>query len=134
MTPNPTPDVVLVMSTRGNQRRAQRVGWFDFVVAGQPCRLEALRLLEPGVDESALSVFFRDATAGKGTYELGRYVDATPAANGAYLLDFNMAYNPACAFSDHYNCPIPPRANILTVAIRAGEMDSRYHAAPSVPE
>ena len=47
--------------------------------------------------------------------------------NGRYLLDFNMAYNPACAFSNHYNCPIPPRANVLPVAIRAGEMDSRYN-------
>jgi len=43
------------------------------------------------------------------------------------VLDFNEAYNPACAFSDHYNCPIPPKANTLAVAIRAGEMDSHYH-------
>ena len=47
--------------------------------------------------------------------------------NGNYLLDFNFAYNPACAFSDHYNCPIPPRTNVLAVAIRAGEMDSHYY-------
>jgi uncharacterized protein (DUF1684 family) len=43
------------------------------------------------------------------------------------MLDFNFAYNPACAFSDHYNCPIPSQANTLPVAIRAGEMDSKYH-------
>jgi uncharacterized protein (DUF1684 family) len=42
------------------------------------------------------------------------------------VLDFNSAYNPACAFSDYYNCPIPSKANTLTVAIRAGEMDSHY--------
>ena len=39
------------------------------------------------------------------------------------MLDFNNAYNPACAVSEHYNCPIPPRANTLKVAIRAGEKD-----------
>lgn len=135
LTPNPKNDIVTVMSTRGNQRRAQRVGWFDFVVDGKPVRLEAVRLLEPGVDEQGVSVFFRDATSGHETYGLGRYVDASPVkgdAQGRYLLDFNLAYNPACAFSDHYNCPIPSRANTLGVAIRAGEMDARYHASPSV--
>jgi len=39
----------------------------------------------------------------------------------------NRACNPACAYSDHYNCPIPPKANTLNVAIRAGERDSHYH-------
>jgi uncharacterized protein (DUF1684 family) len=42
-------------------------------------------------------------------------------------VDFNNCYNPACAFSEHYNCPIPPKANMLKVAIKAGEMDSHYH-------
>ena len=46
---------------------------------------------------------------------------------GRYLLDFNSAYNPACAFSDFCNCPIPPKANTLPVAIRAGVMDAHYH-------
>jgi uncharacterized protein (DUF1684 family) len=127
LTPNPARDITLIMSTRGNQRRAERVGWFDFAVGGIACRLEALRLLEPGVDESELGVFFRDQTTGNETYALGRYVDAKKLPNGRYVLDFNMAYNPACAFSDHYNCPIPPKANVLTVAIRAGERDAHYH-------
>jgi uncharacterized protein len=127
LTPNPKRDIVMVLSTRGNQRRAERVGWFDFMVGDTPCRLEALRLLEPGVGETELGIFFKDVTSGKETYGLGRYVDVQKLPNGRYLLDFNMAYNPACAFSDHYNCPIPPKANVLPVAIRAGEMDSRYH-------
>lgn len=127
LTPNPKPETMVILSTRGNQRNAQRVGWFDFVVGGTPVRLEAVRLLEPGVDENDIGVFFRDATSGKESYALGRYVDAKKLANGDYLLDFNFAYNPACAFSDHYNCPIPPKTNVLAVAIRAGEMDSHYH-------
>jgi uncharacterized protein (DUF1684 family) len=127
LTPNPKPETMVILSTRGNQRNAQRVGWFDFVVGATPVRLEAVRLLEPGVGENDISVFFRDATSGKESYELGRYVDAKKLANGNYLLDFNLAYNPACSVSDHYNCPIPPRTNVLAVAIRAGEMDSHYH-------
>ncbi len=127
LTPNPKPETTVIMSTRGNQRRAERVGWFDFLVGTTPVRLEAVRLLEPGVGENDLGIFFRDATTGKESYELGRYVDVKKLANGNYLLDFNFTYNPACAYSDHYNCPIPPKANVLPVAIRAGEMDAHYH-------
>jgi uncharacterized protein (DUF1684 family) len=127
LTPNPAPETVTIMSTVGNARRAARVGWFDFMVGQTAYRLEAVRLLEPGVGENDLSVLFRDATSDHDTYALGRYVDPKKLPNGHYVLDFNAAYNPACAFSDHYNCPIPPKANTLTVAIRAGEMDSHYH-------
>jgi len=42
--------------------RAVLAGWFDLRIHGQPVRLEAHRLLEPGVDEQSLSIFFRDAT------------------------------------------------------------------------
>jgi uncharacterized protein (DUF1684 family) len=131
LTPNPKPETMVILSTRGNQRNAQRIGWFDFVVGATPVRLEAVRLLEPGVGENDVSVFFRDATSGNESYSLGRYVDVKKLPNGNYLLDFNFAYNPACAFSEHYNCPIPPKTNALTVAIRAGEMDSHYYAMVS---
>ena len=127
LTPNPKPETVVIMSTRGNQRRAIRVGWFDFMVGGKPCRLEAMRLLEPGVAENDVQILFRDMTSGSKTYALGRYLDVRRLRDGNYVLDFNSAYNPACAFSDHYNCPIPPKANSLKVGIRAGEMDSHYH-------
>lgn len=127
LTPNPKPETTVILSTRGNQRRATRVGWFDFSVGGRDVRLEAVRLLEPGVGEHDLGIFYRDTTTGKETYSLGRYVDVKPLENGRYLLDFNFSYNPACAFSEHYNCPIPPKANVLPVAIRAGEMDSHYY-------
>lgn len=126
LTPNPTADTTIIMSTRGNARRAVLAGWFDLVVKGQPVRLEAHRLLEPGVDESSVSVFFRDATSGRETYGVGRYLDPERLPDGRWLLDFNLAYNPACAVSPFYNCPIPSRGNTLKVAIRAGEKDSHY--------
>jgi len=53
-------------------------------------------------------------------------VDVERRPDGRYVLDFNRAYNPACAVSEHYNCPIPPKANRLAVAIRAGEKDPHY--------
>jgi uncharacterized protein (DUF1684 family) len=126
LTPNSNPDTTIILSTRGNRRRAVRVGWFDFKVNGTPCRLEATRLLEPGVGEKDFSLFFTDATTGKETYSVGRYLDADPRPDGRYALDFNKCYDPACAYSEHYNCPIPPKENRLTVAIRAGQMDAHY--------
>jgi uncharacterized protein (DUF1684 family) len=124
---DPKPEGIVIMSTRGNSRSAERVGWVDFLVGDIPCRLEVTRLLEPGAEENEMEIFFRDATSGKESYPLGRYVDLKKLDNGKYLLDFNLAYNPACAFSEFYNCPIPPKSNTLQVAIRAGEMDSHYH-------
>jgi uncharacterized protein (DUF1684 family) len=127
LTPNPKADTVIILSTRGNRRRAVRVGWFDFQVGRRKCRLHATRLLEPGIGEQDISVLFRDATTGRESYGVGRYVDPERLPDGRFLLDFNLAYNPACAVSEHYNCPIPPRENVLKVAIRAGEKDAHYH-------
>lgn len=126
LTPNTNPDTVVILSTRGNRRKAIRVGWFSFTVGKTECRLVATRLLEPGVGESDYSIFFRDQTCGKESYPMGRYVEAEKLEGGRFLLDFNRAYNPACAFSDHYNCPIPPKENHLNVRIPAGEMDAHY--------
>lgn len=128
LTKNAKPDTVIILSTRGNERRALRVGWFDLEVGGKPCRLEAHRLLEPGVDEKSVSVFFRDATTGKESYSVGRYVDPEPLPDGRWLLDLNNAYNPACAYSPNYNCPIPSKANTLKIAIRAGDKDPHVMA------
>ncbi len=126
LTPNPKADTTIIMSTRGNARRAVLAGWFDLRVQGKAVRLEAHRLLEPGVDEQSVSIFFRDATTGGETYGVGRYLDPEKFPDGRWLLDFNYAYNPACAVSPHYNCPIPSKANTLKVSIRAGEKDAHY--------
>src|SRR5262245_6498917 len=126
LTLSPRAEVVNIQSTHSTERHARRVGWFEFTVGGTPCRLEAVRLLEPGVGKNDIGIFFRDATTGHETYSVGRYLDAKKLENGKYLLDFNLAYNPACAISKYYNCPIPSKENTLTVAIRAGEMDAHY--------
>lgn len=108
-----------IRSTRAQDRDSLRVGWLTFTIDGTRCRLAVDQLLEPGGD--SLSAFFRDATTGRETYEVGRYVDLEREGD-QYVLDFNRAYNPACAYSPFYNCPIPPPENQLAVAIRAGEM------------
>ncbi len=121
LIPDATPDTVIIQSTRGNDRRALRMGWFDLRLPTGRARLEAHRLLEPGVGEAGVSLFFRDATSDRETYGVGRYVEPQALPDGRWLVDLNQAYNPACAFSPHYNCPIPSKANSLKVAVRAGE-------------
>lgn len=66
---------------------------------------------------------FRDATSGKDTYGAGRYLDLQPNPDGTVTLDFNLTYNPFCAYNDAYSCPLPPAENWLKVRIEAGELD-----------
>jgi hypothetical protein len=66
---------------------------------------------------------FKDATSGQETYGGGRYLDLRTGdiQNGQVMLDFNRSYNPYCAFKEGYPCPIPPKNNVLSVSIEAGE-------------
>lgn len=114
-------DTVLIESTHSPPRPALRVGRFTLRLPGKPVRLAAYRLLEPGVGDEDLGLFFMDTTNGHGSYHGGRYVDVAKRPDGRYLVDLNLAYNPSCAYSPHYNCPIPPRENRLGVRIPVGE-------------
>ena len=115
---------VRIGSTRERDREATRAGWLPFDVAGVAGRVMAVRLNEPGAAPDRLHVYFTDATSGRESYRM-RYIDLSAGADGRYVLDFNDAYNPACAYSPHYNCPIPPPENRLAIAIRAGERAPR---------
>jgi uncharacterized protein (DUF1684 family) len=116
----PDPADIAVGSTRERERAATRAGWLQFEVGGVSCRVMALHLNEPGVAPDSLEVYFVDATSGRESYRM-RYVELAKEPGGRLVLDFNRAYNPACAYSPFYNCPIPPPENHLSVAIRAGE-------------
>lgn len=77
-----------------------------------------------------LFVPFKDQTGGKTTYGGGRYINIKTPLNGKVILDFNLAYNPSCAYgSDRYSCPIPPRENSLPVRINAGEKNYKHATA-----
>lgn len=66
---------------------------------------------------------FTDGTNGGETYGGGRYIDLSvdDIRNGSVTIDFNAAYNPYCAYSSGYRCPVPPAENFLSIPIRAGE-------------
>ena len=68
-----------------------------------------------------LFVPFADVTTGTETYDAGRYLDIQPLPDGKMLVDFNIAYNPYCAYNEQWSCPLTPFENRLKVSIRAGE-------------
>ena len=67
-----------------------------------------------------LFIPFRDLTSGKETYGGGRYIDITIPQTDTLIINFNKAYQPYCAYTEGYNCPIPPRENYLQLKVEAG--------------
>lgn len=100
----------------------RKYGELHFELNGQPQRLtvyQSLDLLQKPGFADYLFLPFTDATNGHGSYGGGRYLDLRlpPAGTATVILDFNCAYNPSCAYSHGYSCPIPPAENRLALAI-----------------
>lgn len=122
-----------ITTTGGATRPATKVGYIDFVHQGKRQRLQVYHLddLPPG-HEDELFLPFLDATSGTETYGAGRYVDLAPGPAGWYVLDFNLAYHPLCAYGrTDYVCPRTPEENRLPFPVRAGERggNAMGHAA-----
>ena len=124
------PEVVLMDTTAGREMRYLRVATLEFDLEREDEDLEdgtfelsAYRMESP--NEQALFIPFRDKTTGQQTYEGGRYMELAPdgelADGDEIVVDFNLAYTPFCAYSDTFDCPLPPEENWLEVAIPAGE-------------
>lgn len=126
LTPEAHPGIFRVQTTTGSHKEYTRAGRLEFEIDGQKMGLVAFL---PPADEALhggrLFVPFRDKTSGKETYGAGRYLDLNQKASNEYVLDFNRAYNPYCAYSPHYSCPLPPGENNLPIELRAGE--KLYH-------
>ena len=109
---------VTIGTVNGETKQYTRAGRVSFTVEGIPATLTVFRERTRG----HLFVPFRDATADNETYGVGRYLEPKMLPDGRISLDFNLAYNPYCAYNHGWSCPIPPFENILKVPIRAGEM------------
>ena len=114
---------LIEMSTStGDKQLYRRWGRFTFQVYGEDAALTVYS------DTHGHDLFmpFRDATSGPQSYGAGRYMDShrpglRQLPGGRLEVDFNYAYNPYCAYSEAYSCPLPPAENWLTVPIKAGE-------------
>jgi uncharacterized protein (DUF1684 family) len=120
---HPNPQSAIMTTSKGTRQLFNKVGYFDLIVEGKPARLQAFQSAER--EDPSIFVPFRDATSGSDSYGAARYLDLEVEHDDQYALDFNYAYNPYCAYSDDYVCPLPPTENWLKVAIRAGE--KKYH-------
>ena len=95
----------------------------NFKIRGQACSLLVLKALGFG---NQYLLAFGDETRGDSTYGGGRYLDVVIGKSDQMTLDFNKAYNPYCAYFEDFTCPLPPRENLLGVAIEAGEKNYLY--------
>jgi uncharacterized protein (DUF1684 family) len=113
-------EVVEIPTTKnGKPQKYVRYGKATFQLAGEKHEVILLKPFDK-LNISTLYFFFRDRTSGGSTYGGGRYVDVTPGKTSC-IIDFNMAYNPYCAYNDYYICPIPPKENYLAISVEAGE-------------
>jgi len=116
------PEPMRMTTNTGEVRSGLRYGFFEFRCGEVTCRLRVYRLEDDSASgKASLFVPFLDATTGTETYSGGRYLDLTENTSGIYNLDFNLAYNPYCAYGGDFSCPVPPEENRIPVAIRAGE-------------
>jgi uncharacterized protein (DUF1684 family) len=112
---------IQMQTTTGHIQSYTRYGQFKFQVNGQ----EAELTIYDG--EHGYFLPFVDSLAGQETYGAGRYLEPEVAADGRFHVDFNLAYNPYCAYNELYSCPITPFENRINVPIQAGEKVFNEH-------
>lgn len=112
---------VKITTTRKLEKTFFRYARIHFQIAGRELVLTALKSSLQGPDSDYLFIPFKDATNGKETYEVGRFMDVPEPQGEEFILDFNRCYNPLCNYSPAYNCPLPPLENFLDIAVTAGE-------------
>ncbi len=114
-----------IPTSSGKTKTYAVFGELSFKIDGKKQKLNVYRslaLMKNPLYKDYLFIPFKDLTSGNETYGAGRYLDLRMSdLEEEIWLDFNKAYNPYCAFSLGYSCPIPPVENHLKVRIEAGE-------------
>ncbi len=119
LEPYDEPRRVAIPTVLGEDTSMLAPGRLRFELHGRELTLEPYR---ESPDDTSLFLIFRDTTSGDTTYGAGRFLYAeAPGPDGVTTLDFNLAYNPPCAFTPFATCPLPTPQNWLPVPIEAGE-------------
>ena len=101
----------------------RKYGYLTFSLNGKKHQLTLLQNqanMRNPLYRNHLFLAFTDLTSGESTYGGGRYIDMKIPDGDTMILDFNKSYNPYCAYTTGYSCPIPPEENFLEVAVKAG--------------
>jgi hypothetical protein len=119
-------DTVTVFGTKGEPRKAVRFGYVEIIFENKPLKVNVYQGSTFSGD-IYYSIWFTDKTTNKETYGVGRYIDfeKNDDSNHIYKIDFNMAYNPFCAYSPDFSCAIPTKEDYIPIAITAGE--KKFH-------
>ena len=113
---------VILATNDGKEQRYIEYAYAEFKLDGVSNKLLILEIADMGPFRGKLFLAFGDETSAVETYGAGRYLDVTKTPGSTTIkLDFNLAYNPYCAYDNSFSCPLPPRENILTIPIKAGE-------------
>jgi len=120
MVPAENKRILEIPMTDGSIERYIRHSFAEFEWQGQPVKLLLLQA-EDETDRRNFFLAFADDTSGEETYGGGRYLNLRQDGQSSITIDFNLAFNPYCAYNPDFACPIPPRENILEIPIRAGE-------------
>lgn len=124
------PQSVYIRDTEGQDQEYFRIGKVSFQLMGKPCELSVYqdaRYINDTSVKNTLFMPFRDETNGNETYKAGRYMDVKYKDGMTEIeLDFNDAYNPYCAYSHDFKCPVPPAENKLPFRVEAGEKNFEF--------
>ncbi len=104
-----------MQTSTGDVQVYEKFGKFQFEVDGEKAELTIYK------SEHGFFLPFVDSLAGRETYPAGRYLEPEPLPGSRFFVDFNIAYNPYCAYNEIWSCPITPAENRLKVEVRAGE-------------
>jgi uncharacterized protein (DUF1684 family) len=114
--------VIVLKTSDGKEQHYLPYGHAEFNLDGVENKLLILEVMESGINRGTLFLAFGDETSARETYGAGRYLDVKKVSGStSIILDFNLAYNPYCAYTEEFACPLPPAENLLKVAIKAGE-------------
>jgi len=120
MIPVDNKKVREVPLTDGSKEKYIEHSYAEFELGGNVNRLLLLQSIDE-VDKRNFFLAFADQTSAEDTYGGGRYINARQDGKNSITIDFNLAYNPYCAYNPDYACPLPPRENLLVIPILAGE-------------
>ena len=113
------------MKTTTTRITPERIyGYVTFTLTGKEFRLPVYQsrdLMQKEEYVDYLFFPFTDETNGKQTYGGGRYIDLRiPKEGDNLVIDFNMAYNPYCAYSSRFSCPLVPAENQMDIEVPVG--------------
>jgi uncharacterized protein len=112
--------MVQIPLTDGSVEKYVRHSFAVFDLYGQEVKLLLLQAANE-TDKRNFFLAFADQTSGEETYGGGRYLNLRQDGQRSITIDFNLSFNPYCAYNPEFACPIPPKENILEIPIPAGE-------------